>query len=270
MMLCLALRSRSDLVYRRALRHFTVAEISEAFAAARGLALPSQLRKLLRDQGRDLHAEFVTLLPTRPRPIGIQRWSARRVGLLLLMVPVAVLLAFSFRAVLVNNDNTITPLAVHRLDCTQLEPLWLEAQSVPSASRVPCVRALPEGWSFGAANVRNGWSKFTLDHDRVGKPALVIRLTATCDTTGATQATPDQHGTQRYERTEPGQAGPPTSWHTVFTGGCVTTELRSSSGRRIADRRGIIRRRLHQPRRPRQALEQRSNGRLHLDPDQTD
>ena len=230
MMLCLALRSGPELVYERALRHFTVAEISEAFAAARGLALPSQLRRMLRDQGRDLHAEFVNLLPTRPRPIGIQRWSARRVGLLLLMVPVAVLLAVSFRAVLVNNDNTTTPLAVNRLDCDQLEPLWLEAQSVPSASLVPCVRALPEGWSFGAANVRNGWSKFTLDHDRVGKPALVIRLTATCDTTGATQATPDQPGTQRYERTEPGQAGPPTSWHTVFTGGCVTTELRSSSG----------------------------------------
>ncbi len=228
MMLCLALRSGPELVYERALRHFTVAEISEAFAAARGLALPSQLRRMLRDQGRDLHAEFVNLLPARPRPIGIQRWSARRVGLLLLMVPVAVLLAVSFRAVLVNNDNTTTPLAINRLDCDQLEPLWLEAQSVPSASLVPCVRALPEGWSFGAANVRNGWSKLTLDHDRVGKPALVIRLTATCDTTGAIQATPDQPGTQRYERTEPGQAGPPTSWHTVFTGGCVTAELRST------------------------------------------
>ena len=133
---------------------------------------------MLREQGRDLHAEFVNLLPARPRPIGIQRWSARRVGLLLLTMPAAVLLAFSFRAVLVNNDTTTTPLAVNRLGCDQLEPLWLEAQSVPSASLVPCVRALPEGWSFGAANVRNGWSKWTLDHDRLGKPALSVRLTS--------------------------------------------------------------------------------------------
>ena len=65
MMLCLALRSGPELVYQRALRHFTVDEISEAFAAARGLALPSQLRAMLRDQGRDLHAEFVNLLPAR-------------------------------------------------------------------------------------------------------------------------------------------------------------------------------------------------------------
>ena len=87
------------------------------------------------------------------------------------MVPVAILLALSFRTVLVNNDATITPLAVDSLRCDELEPLWLEAQSVPSASLVPCVRSLPEGWTFGAANVRNGWSRFTLDHDRLGRPA---------------------------------------------------------------------------------------------------
>ena len=34
------------------------------------------------NQGRNLHAEFVRLLPSPPRPIRIQRWSARRVGLL--------------------------------------------------------------------------------------------------------------------------------------------------------------------------------------------
>ena len=56
-------------------------EITEGFAAARGLALPSQLRRMLRAQGRDLHAEFIRLLPAPPQPIRVQRWSARRVGL---------------------------------------------------------------------------------------------------------------------------------------------------------------------------------------------
>ncbi|HTE70518.1 MAG TPA: phosphatase PAP2 family protein, partial [Actinomycetes bacterium] len=64
MMLCLALRSSPERVYQRALRRFSVEEISEGFAAARGLALPSQLRRMLRAQGRDLHAEFLRLLPT--------------------------------------------------------------------------------------------------------------------------------------------------------------------------------------------------------------
>ena len=84
MMLCLALRSSPEQVYERA-RPVHVEEITEGFAAARGLALPSQLRRMLREQGRDLHAEFVRLLPTPPPPIRIQRWSLRRIGLLALV-----------------------------------------------------------------------------------------------------------------------------------------------------------------------------------------
>jgi serine/threonine protein kinase len=81
MMLCLALRSSPEQVYQRARRQFTVEEVTEGFAAARGLALPSQLRTLLREQGRDLHGEFTRLLPSPPQPVRMQRWSARRVGL---------------------------------------------------------------------------------------------------------------------------------------------------------------------------------------------
>jgi len=271
MMLCLALRSDPELVYQRALRQFSVAEISEAFAAARGLALPSQLRRMLREKGRDLHAEFLDLLPTPPQPIRIQRWSARRVALLMLMVPVAILLAVSFRAVLVNSDATTTPLAINSLGCNQLEPLWLEAQSVPSAALVPCVRSLPAGWTFGAANARNGWSKFTLDHDRVGTPALVVRLTANCDTTGAVPTPPDQPGTRRYERTEPGHSGPAATSYTVFPGGCVTAQFRSTSNGdaslidQAASAIGFTTRPALQ-----QALDRRSNGRLHLDPGEAD
>ena len=84
MLLVLALRSDPRQVYQRALAVFTVDEITEAFAATRGLTMPSQLRRLMRAQGRDLHAEFVALLPAPPRPIRIQRWSIRRVGLIAL------------------------------------------------------------------------------------------------------------------------------------------------------------------------------------------
>src|SRR6266536_3284759 len=97
MMLCLALRSSPEQVYERARRVFSDEEISEAFAATRGLAMPSQLRRMIRAQGRDLHAEFLKLLPTRPVPISIQRWTSRRIGLLvtallcaLLVVPMAI------------------------------------------------------------------------------------------------------------------------------------------------------------------------------------
>ncbi|HEX2373849.1 MAG TPA: phosphatase PAP2 family protein, partial [Actinomycetota bacterium] len=90
MMLCLALRSSPELVYERALGQFSVEEITEGFAATRGLAMPSQLRHMLREKGRDLHADFVRLLPTPPQPVSIQRWSLRRVGLALSVLLVLV------------------------------------------------------------------------------------------------------------------------------------------------------------------------------------
>ncbi len=80
MMLTLALFSSAEQVYDRAVNFFTFEEIIEAFAATRGLTMPSQLRHLMRVQGRDLHAEFTQMLPPF-RPIAIQRWSVRRVAL---------------------------------------------------------------------------------------------------------------------------------------------------------------------------------------------
>jgi urease accessory protein UreF len=99
MLLVLALRSDPQRVYERALRQFSVGEISEAFAATRGLTMPSQLRRMLRTQGRDLHAEFLKLLPERPKPIAIQRFSPRRIGLTL-----AVLVGVFAAVVLVVNN----------------------------------------------------------------------------------------------------------------------------------------------------------------------
>ena len=89
MMLVLALRSDARTVYDRALRQFSEEEIAEAFAATRGLTMPSQLRRLIRQHGRDLHEEFLDLLPERPTPIRIQRWTVRRIGLLLAVLVAA-------------------------------------------------------------------------------------------------------------------------------------------------------------------------------------
>jgi tRNA A-37 threonylcarbamoyl transferase component Bud32 len=82
MMLVLAIRSSPEQVYRRARLQFNDDEIAEAFAATSGITMPSQLRRMMRVQGRDLHAEFLRLLPELPPPIAIQRWSVRRIGLM--------------------------------------------------------------------------------------------------------------------------------------------------------------------------------------------
>ncbi|WP_089401971.1 phosphatase PAP2 family protein [Geodermatophilus saharensis] len=86
MLLVLALRTDAARVLARARLQFSDEEIAEAFAATRGLTMPSQLRRMLRAQGRDLHADFLRLLPYRLPPVRIQRWSFRRVGLTLVSV----------------------------------------------------------------------------------------------------------------------------------------------------------------------------------------
>ena len=80
MMLVLAVKSDPERVYRHALQYFTPDEIAEAFAATRGVASPTQLRTVMKQDGRDLLAQFRRLAPER-RPIAIQRWSVRRVAL---------------------------------------------------------------------------------------------------------------------------------------------------------------------------------------------
>ena len=266
MMLCLALRSSPEQVYQRALQQFSVEEISEGFAAARGLALPSQLRRMLREQGRDIHSQFLQLLPRRPRPIRIQRWSARRIGLLLLVVPLAVLLVPTGRVVLFNHDPNTTRLQILNLDCADLEPLWLQAQAVPSASLVPCVELLP-GWRMLGANARNGWSEFTLDHDQAGNRAVVVRLTPACDPVGATELPTQRPGIRHYERTARRPDRFTATWYDLFPGGCVTSRLRSTTDIQgkfatqaplvlgYATRQGL-----------QQVLAERSKGHLHLDP----
>ncbi len=91
MMLVLGLRAGAERVYRRAKLHFSDEEIAEAFAATRGLTMPSQLRRMLRQQGRDLHGDFLRLLPYRLPPVRIQRWTWRRFGLITVTVICAVL-----------------------------------------------------------------------------------------------------------------------------------------------------------------------------------
>jgi membrane-associated phospholipid phosphatase/tRNA A-37 threonylcarbamoyl transferase component Bud32 len=267
MMLCLALCSSPEQVYRRALQYFTVEEITEGFAAARGLALPSQLRHLLRAQGRNLHAEFVRLLPSPPRPIRIQRWSARRVGLWAAILALLVLAALNPRHVFSNEVAVATPLGVKDVGCSNLEPLWLMAQSVPSASLIPCLQYVSVDWTVAKVAVNNGRSVITLDHDRGGRAAMVVRLTAACDLAGATEVTSEYQGARRYLRVDRNSTEFSATRAYTFPGGCVTQRFRAAgpSALRLRDTAStefgfITRQEL------RQALSQRSNGRLELDP----
>ena len=79
MMLTLALASTPEHVYEQALQVFAADDVAEAFAACRGVTIPTQLRSLMRADGRDLIRRFRQLAPSRS-PVPIQLWNVRRVG----------------------------------------------------------------------------------------------------------------------------------------------------------------------------------------------
>jgi hypothetical protein len=199
----------------------------------------------------------------------IQRWSARRVGLWAAILGLLVLAALNPRQLFNNEDAVATPLGVKNVGCGDLEPLWLMAQSVPSASLIPCLQLVPVDWKVAKVTVNNGRSVITLDHDRGGRAALVVRLAASCDLAGATEVASEQSGARRYLRIDRNTPEFSATRAYTFPGGCVTHRFRAAgpSAARLSDTAStefgfITREEL------RQALSQRSHGRLDLDPSQ--
>lgn len=103
----------------------------------------------------------------------------------------------------------------------------LMAQSVPSATLLPCIRALPAGWSYGGSNVNSDSSRFWLDSDRAGVHAVEVSLTARCDVAGTLDVTnsTSEAGVRDYLRElvlHPFSA----NRYFTFPGGCVTYAYR--------------------------------------------
>jgi hypothetical protein len=217
MMLVLAVRADPVRVYQQALNYFTEAELAEAFAATRGVASPTQLRAFMKRDPRDLLAEFRKLAPQR-RPIVLQRWSVWRVTLAAAMLAVfAVTIFFGVGLLLPANAP-----GVHAPDCGRGHTMILAAQAVPSAAFLPCIAALPSGWTTADPEIASGRASFVVNSGQAGLQTVTITLTATCDISGAQQIPSDQPGMRRFER--PLSLVPKYSdvRYYTFPGGCAT------------------------------------------------
>jgi hypothetical protein len=218
-------RTDPERVYQRALAYFTPDELCEAFAATRGVASPTQLRAFMKRDPRDLLGEFRALAPPRP-PIVLQRWSVKRVGLAAGML----LVLFIAATQTVHLFFPVENIGATAPDCGTGHSMILSAQAVPSAGLLPCVAALPSGWTVGGVDISSGKTRLWLDSDRAGPRAVTVTLTAACDTSGSRQTPSDQPGTSRFER--------PLSLVPVFAdlrsytfpGGCITYEFRFVKG----------------------------------------
>ena len=100
----------------------------------------------------------------------------------------------------------------------------LMAQSVPTATSLPCVSALPAGWQEGGLNIKRGRATFWLGFQPAGSRAVEVTLLPPggCATDQAVEVPSDVAGMRRFERPET----LPPRLHTirtyVFEGGCVT------------------------------------------------
>ena len=217
MMLVLAVRTDPDRVYQRALRYFSPAELSEAFAATRGVASPTQLRAFVKKDPRDLLGTFRALAPPRA-PITLQRWGPRRVALAL-AVPLSLLLAWGVAG---NAFFPAEDIGAHPPLCGTSHAMILAAQAVPSAAQLPCVSDLPSGWQIGGADIASGRSVFWLDSDQAGPRAVTITLSAACDVAGNQPEPSDRPGTRRFDLPPAGGARFTGLRIYTFPGGCVS------------------------------------------------
>jgi hypothetical protein len=117
--------------------------------------------------------------------------------------------------------NIDTPAPV----CGTGPSMILSAQAVPSSRLLPCIAALPSGWTIDRADITSGRSVFWLDSDQAGPHAVTVSLTARCDTSGAVRIPSDQPAARRFERPLSLQPRFTLTRMYTFDGGCVTYQF---------------------------------------------
>jgi hypothetical protein len=106
-------------------------------------------------------------------------------------------------------------------ECATVQRLAIIAQSVPTASYVPCIVSVPEGWEVTRFDTESGHTRFSLVPDRGGGRTVDIDLAEQCDVAGATPEPARSAGARTYLRLSsisPRYAG---TLLDVFAGGCV-------------------------------------------------
>jgi len=117
-----------------------------------------------------------------------------------------------------NDDGIVTP------GCSLREHLYslvLTAETVRTASQVPCLRDLQPGWGLELFDARNDRARIVLGSDRGGNGAVTVDLVHRCDLSRSTEVPSDVAGTDRYEEVVhlPPRYEGTRSY--VFPGGCV-------------------------------------------------
>ena len=104
------------------------------------------------------------------------------------------------------------------------DAITLIAQSVPSATKLPCVAELPPGWRFADQQISSGRTTFWLESDIAGIRAAEVALERTCDVAGAVRVpstAADELGLVRFDKPEQVRPLRLVRYYR-FRGGCIT------------------------------------------------
>lgn len=106
--------------------------------------------------------------------------------------------------------------------CRSEPPTILMAESVPGAALIPCVRTVPEGWTYDTFEANDAAATFSLQ-EADGDGVLLVELRGSCDTAGSPKRVPGFPDVQRYRSLE--ADGAHTVWTSTFPGGCSRVDL---------------------------------------------
>jgi hypothetical protein len=141
----------------------------------------------------------------------------------LLAVGLVVIMALA----LMNVYALFTPVDLpidEKPSCGTGKVMIVMAQAVQTATAVPCIAALPAGWTVGGVLARRGIGRFWLDSDQAGRHALDVTLRPqnACTLDGAVEVTSDEPGMRRFEQPAQLPPGLRTVRMYVADGECVT------------------------------------------------
>jgi hypothetical protein len=94
--------------------------------------------------------------------------------------------------------------------CRPGPPTILMAESVPTATQIPCIERLPEGWAFQTFTASDSSASFSLAQ-RDGGGTLEVTLLGACPAATRGRATEDRGST--------------IVWTSAFPGGCTVARL---------------------------------------------
>jgi len=117
--------------------------------------------------------------------------------------------------------------------CADPLRLAIVAQSVPSASYLPCIRNLQPGWTTSGFDPTQDGTSFLLNSDRSPGQPVTVRLTTACRISGASPSPARAPGVLTYTRLDSIRPRFSGRLYDVFPGGCVTYAFDFSHGSQI-------------------------------------